>query len=155
MVPIEELADSSIDHITEKAKENPEIDFKPIVQSFAVDVICKVAFGMETKCRLDEDQEMFKLFTRIINDFRIDTWIMTFLWNFFFLFPELIAKAGFWPESATKTREMTKDIMGERVKQNIKIEDFVDRLIEYKKVAQHPITEEMIEAQGKVVDDEG
>jgi len=150
MVPIEKLADSSIDHITEKAKENPEIDFKPIVQSFAVDVICKVAFGMETKCRLDQDQEMFKLFTRIINDFRIDTWIMTFLWNFFFLFPELIAKAGFWPESATKTREMTKDIMGERVKQNIKIEDFVDRLIEYKKVAQHPITEEMIEAQGMI-----
>ena len=40
--------------------------------------------------------------------------------------------------------------MDQRDEKDIKIADFVDRLREFKKVASHPITDEMIEAQGMV-----
>ena len=35
--PIEGIADSTVAFIEKKAKENPEMDFKPIIQGFALD----------------------------------------------------------------------------------------------------------------------
>jgi cytochrome P450 family 3 subfamily A len=150
MIPIENLADSTIEFIAQKVKENPEIDLKPMMQYFSIDVICKVAFGMDTKCRLEADPEMFKLFTGIVEDFKFDTYPKATIWAILSHFPELLSKLGFWPASMLKIKTMTKDIMKEREEQNIKIGDFVDRLMEYKKVAELPITDEMIEAQGMV-----
>ena len=148
--PIESIADSTLNYIENKAKETPEINFKPIVQGFSLDAISKVAFGMETRCHQGEDQELYQMSSSIIKEFSINSWPMAFLWNFFFHFPEVLKSIGFWPESAVKIRKMTKAIMDERDEKNIKIADFVDRLREFKKVATHPITEEMIEAQGMV-----
>ena len=150
MIPIENLADSTIEFIAQKAEKNPEIDFKLMMQYFSIDVICKVAFGMDTKCRIEEDPEMFKLFTSIIEDFTFDTYPKATIWAILSHFPELLSKLGLWPASMLKIKTMTKDIMTEREAQNIKIGDFVDRLMEYKKVAELPITEEMIEAQGMI-----
>ena len=150
MIPIENLADSTIELIAQQVKENPEIDLKPMMQYFSIDVICKVAFGMETKCCLEADLKMYKLFTSIIEDFKFDTYPKATIWAILWHFPELLSKLGFWPASMLKIKTMTKDIMTEREQQNIKIGDFVDRLMEYKKVAELPITDEMIEAQGMV-----
>ena len=90
--PIEGIADSTIQFIEEKAKENPEMDFKPIIQGFVLDSICKVAFGMETKCHSGEDTGLLKLVTGMMTDFSITSPAMNFLWNFLFHFPELINK---------------------------------------------------------------
>jgi len=149
--PIEGIADSTLEFIEEKAKENPEMDVKPIVQGFALDSISKVAFGMETKCHRGEDPDLFKMSTTIMEELSIKSYPMVFLWNFFFHFPEIIKHIGFWPESAVKIKTMTKDIMDEREKKDIQVGDFVDRLRDFKKVAKAPeITDEMIEAQGMV-----
>ena len=88
MIPIENLADSTIEFIAQKVKENPEIDLKPMMQYFSIDVICKVAFGMETKCRLEADPEMYKLFTSIIDDFKFDTYPKATIWAILLHFPE-------------------------------------------------------------------
>ena len=148
--PIEGIADSTLNYISEKAKEDPEIEFKSIMQGFSLDVITKVAFGMETNCHLGEDRALFELSKGILDDFLIKTYPMAFLWNFFFHFPELIKHIGFWPESAVQIRKMTKDIINERDEKNVQVGDFVDRLRGFKKVAVAPITDEMIEAQGMV-----
>ena len=148
--PIEGIADSTIAFIEKKAKENSEMDFKPIIQGFALDSICKVAFGMETNCHSGEDNDLMELSTGIITELSITSGTMNFLWNFFFHFPELIKHVGFWPQGAMKIREMTKHIMKERDEKDIKIGDFVDRLRDFKKVAKEPINDEMIEAQGMV-----
>ena len=148
--PIEGIADSTLNYISEKAKEDPEIEFKSIMQGFSLDVITKVAFGMETNCHLGEDRALFELSKGILDDFFIKTYPMAFLWNFFFHFPELIKHVGFWPESAVQIRKMTKDIINERDEKNVQVGDFVDRLRGFKKVAVAPITDEMIEAQGMV-----
>ena len=131
--PIEGIADSTLNYIKEKAKENPEIDFKPIMQGFSLDSITKVAFGMETNCHLGEDKELFELSKGIFADLSIKTYPMNFLWNFFFHFPEVVKYIGFWPESAVKIRTMTKDIMNERDEKNVQVGDFVDRLREASK----------------------
>ena len=148
--PMESIADSTLNYISEKAKEDPEIEFKSIMQGFSLDCITKVAFGMETNCHLGEDKALFELSKGILNDFFIKTYPMAFLWNFFFHFPELIKHVGFWPEGAVQIRKMTKDIIKERDEKNIQVGDFVDRLRGFKKVAVAPITNEMIEAQGMV-----
>jgi len=148
--PIEGIADSTIEFIEEKAKENPEIDFKPIMQGFALDSISKVAFGMETKCRNGEDTELLKLSTSIIQNFAIKTYPIMFLWNFFFHFPGVMKYIGFWPEEAVQIRKMTEGIMIERENNNIHVGDFVDRLRDFKKVASAPINDEMIDAQGMI-----
>ena len=148
--PMEGIADSTLNYITKKAKEDPEIEFKSIMQGFSLDCITKVAFGMETNCHLGEDKALFELSKGILKDFFIKTYPMAFLWNFFFLFPEVVKHIGFWPEAAVKIRKMTKDIMNERDEKNVQVGDFVDRLRAFKKVAVAPITDEMIEAQGMV-----
>ena len=148
--PMEGIADSTLNYITKKAKEDPEIEFKSIMQGFSLDCITKVAFGMETNCHLGEDKALFELSKGILKDFFIKTYPMAFLWNFFFHFPELIKHVGFWPEGAVQIRKMTKDIINERDEKNVQVGDFVDRLRGFKKVAVAPITDEMIEAQGMV-----
>ena len=137
MTPIENLADSTLEFIAQKAKGNPEIDLKPMMQYFSIDVICKVAFGLDTKCRTEEDPDMHKLFTSIMEDFKFDTYPKATIWAILSHFPELLSKLGFWPASMLKMRTMTKDIMTEREQKNIKIGDFVDRLMEYKKLQSH------------------
>ena len=150
LVPIEGIADKSLAFMGEQVKKDQEIDLKPLVQGFALDSISKVAFGMETNCHRYEDKEFFDIARQVFEQFTTHTWTNTFLFNFLMLFPELLKKMGFWPEAAIKIRNMTKDIMQQRDEKNISVGDFVDRLREFKKVAQAPITSEMIEAQGMV-----
>ena len=149
--PIESIANSTIDYIAEKSKVNQEIDFRPIMQGFTLDSISKVAFGINTNCRLGEDEAYLKTAKKLIEDtVVVQSYPMAILWTVLFHFPELLNKAGIWPEAAIKIRKMTKDVMKERDERNIRVGDFVDRLRDYRKVASYPITEQMIEAQGMI-----
>ena len=65
---MEGIADSTLNYITKKAKEDPEIEFKSIMQGFSLDCITKVAFGMETNCHLGEDKALFELSKGILKD---------------------------------------------------------------------------------------
>jgi len=57
---------------------------------------------------------------------------------------------GFWPEEALKLRQITHDVMKERDEKNVHIGDFIDRLREFKKVKEPPITDGMLDAQGMI-----
>ena len=147
MEPIESIADETIAYIGEKAKTRSTIDFKPIVQGFTLDSISKVAFGLETKTYRGENQEFAKIAKDVFDQFTTDSWAKTMFINLFNLFPEVFARLGFWPESAVKIRKMTEDVISERDSKNITVGDFVDRLREFRAVAQAPITTGMISAQ--------
>ena len=148
--PIEEIADDTVDHLTEKAKENPEMDLKPTLQGFTLDSITRVGFGMNTKCRRGEDQEFSTIAFDIFDQFIPKNAIMTSFFHLFMLFPGIAKYIPLWSESAQKIAKMGKDIMIEREKNDIHTGDFVDRLMEYKKVMEAPITSEMIDAQSMV-----
>ena len=149
--PVESIADSTLDFIAQKAQDNTEIDFRPIMQGFTLDSITKVAFGIDTNCRLGEDVDFLKMVQSIVEDsVVIKSYPIAIMWTVLFHFPEILKHAGFWPEAAMKIKKMTKDVMDERDEKNIKVGDFVDRLRDFKKVATLPITEGMIEAQGMI-----
>ena len=148
--PIEEIADDAIDLLTEKAKDNPEMDLKPILQGFALDSISRVAFGMNTKCRRGNDQEISSLAFDVFDQVLPKNAFLSSMFHLFLLFPGIAKFISLWPEPALKIAKMAKDIMTEREKKDIHMGDFVDRLMEYKKVMEPPITSEMIDAQSMV-----
>ena len=148
--PIEEIADDTIDLLVEKTKTNPEMDLKPIVQGFALDSISRVAFGMNTKCRRGNDEEFSAIAFDVFDQFIPRNAFINFMFNLFFMFPGIAKYMPVWPESALKIAKMGKEIMVEREKNNIHTGDFVDRLMEYKKSFEPPITSEMIDSQSMV-----
>jgi hypothetical protein len=48
MEPMDGIIDKVIDHIEEKAKTNPTLELKPIIEGFILDVIARCAFGLDT-----------------------------------------------------------------------------------------------------------
>ena len=148
--PIEGIADNTIDYIAELVQKKPELDLKSILQGFTLDSIARVAFGLETKAYKGENADFSKMAFDVFEDFKTEGWTNTIFFNIIAQFPELTKNISIWPESAIKIRTMTRDIMNTRDEKNIKIGDFVDLLREFKKVAQAPITEGQIEAQGMV-----
>ena len=65
-------------------------------------------------------------------------------------FPFIARMVGFWPEEALRLKKLTHDVMKERDEKDIHVGDFIDRLREYKKVKEPPITDGMMDAQGMI-----
>ena len=148
--PVEDIADKAINHLEEQVKINSEIDMKPLLQGFTLDAISRVAFGMNTNVHRGEDQEFAKTAYEVFGSFTGDSLFNVIMFQLLFLFPKLIEKLGFWPESAMKIAKMAQDIMTERDQKNVTNGDFIDRLREYKKVMVPPVTGPMINAQSMV-----
>ena len=110
----------------------------------------KVAFGLDTNVRKGQDMEFFNIARDVFEGFKCEDWFNTFFFNLLALFPGLVAKLGIWPESAVKIKKMTQDVMAERDRKNITVGDFVDRLREFKRTSEAPITASMIDAQGMI-----
>ena len=149
--PIEGICDKTIDYISKQLVEkNHELDMKPVIQGFTLDSISKVAFGLDTNVHKGENQEFAKIAYDVFAQFSTENWTNTILFNILQHFPEVTKMMGFWPESAKKIRQMTHDLIEDRMAKNIDIGDFIGRLKDYKKVAEPPITGDMIDAQGMV-----
>ncbi len=145
--PIHAIADDTISFMGEKAKTDPVMDFKPIVAGFTLDSISRVAFGIQTKTRRGEDQEFVRMTQSIVETLANGHWSMSLLIHMFNLFPEVFRHLGFWPEASKKILKMTEDVITERDSKNIAVGDFVDRLREFRKNIEPPITKGMIHAQ--------
>ena len=113
-------------------------------------MVLKVAFGLDTNVHKGQDMEFFNIAKDVFESFKCDNWTNTFFFNLLALFPGLVAKLGIWPESALKIKKMTQDVMEERDRKNITVGDFVDRLREFKRTSEPPITAGMIDAQSMV-----
>ena len=146
--PIESIADRTINYISEQIKIKPNVDVKPIMQGLTLDVISKIGFGVDTNV-LCEDSDFAKTAADIFNSFRANTWAGTIFFNIFSHLPFLLNYMPLWPESAFKIRQMTHDIIEDRIKNNIDIGDFIDRLKQVKKKKlEPPLTDGMLDAQG-------
>lgn len=151
MAPIENLVNDTLKVIESRLQSgNPELDFKPIIGGFTIDVISKIAFGMDTKVRRGEDKEYMKTVSAITDRFTSDGMLPSVLIAAFFHLPEVAAKLGFWPKEAIQVQEMAKDIMKQRDANNSQIGDFVDRLREFKSKVEAPVTADMLDAQSMV-----
>lgn len=151
MMPIDKIADDVIDQIGEKIKENPVVDFKPIIGGFTLDTVGRVAFGLQTNCHRGEDKEFSETAMGVFQALEIKSWGMVMFFQVFAQFPEIIEKIGLWPPAAGKLRTLTHDLIEERNKKNTPDSgDFVDRLREFKKAANPQIPDLMIDAQGMV-----
>ena len=151
MIPIDKIADDVVDYVAERAKTDPVLDFKPITGGFTLDTVGHVAFGIKSNCHKGEDKEFMKSAADIFQTLDLNSWVNLVATWFFNLFPGSITYLGIWPESAQKLRKMTHEVIDHRNQNNTpEVGDFIDRLREFKKVAEHPITDKMIDAQGMV-----
>ena len=125
--PIESIADDTLDHIMHLLKGKSELDLKPIIQGFTLDSISKVGFGIDTNVRRGEDSEFSKIAYDVFQTFSADKWINVIFFLVFTHFPEMLAYMNVWPESASKIRQMTHDLIVDRENKNINIGDFIDR----------------------------
>merc|ERR1719414_2517844 len=136
--------------MADQSTTHSKLYVKPIIQGFTLDAISKCAFGLETTCYKGENNDFAKLAHNVIESFRADRWIGTIFFNLFSHFPFIIKYTGIWQESAYKIRKITHDIIEERVKNNVEMGDFIDRLKEHKANLVPPLTSEMMNAQGMV-----
>jgi len=148
--PMDKLADRTIEYLSERAKTQKKIDVKPVIQGFALDTISKCAFGMDTNAYKGEDTEFATIAKDVFEQFRATGWIATIFFNVLAHFPILVKYVNMWPASAQKIRQMTHDNIEARIKQNIDLGDFIDRLKQFKNELEPPITADMIDAQGIV-----
>ena len=125
--PIDGIADTLVEHLKLKVKENQELNIKPILQGFTMDAICKVAFGMQTNFHNDQDQDLYKLGTGAIKAFTPKSYLDDFFFLIFFHFPELVP-GGFWNEDALKLSKITRELMATRDEKNIQMGDFIGKV---------------------------
>ena len=105
---------------------------KPFIQGFTLDTISKTAFGLDTSCYKGENNEFAKLCQSAVDEFEVQGFIDSFFVNLVAHFPNLMVYLPFWPESALKVGQFTHDLIEERMKKNVEMGDFIDRLKEHK-----------------------
>ena len=149
--PMEEMVERTIEYMSEQIKIHPnKLDVKPIINGFTMDVISKCAFGIETNAYKGENSNFTNIAKDVLEQFKATGWMGTIFFNIFSHFPILLKYIPIWPESAFKLRQMTHDVIEERIKKNIEIGDFIDKLKNIKSNLKPPLTPKMIDAQGMV-----
>ena len=150
MEPMDKIAERTVEYLSDKIKTQPKIDLKPIIQGFTLDTIAKCGFGIDSNVYKGEDNEFAKTAFGVLQNVVAKNWIGTLLLNAVFRFPILIKILPILPEAAYQIRKMTHDIIEERLKKNIEIGDFVDRLKEHKANLKPPLTPGMMDMQGMI-----
>ena len=148
--PMDGMVDRTLDYMSEKIKVDPKINVKPIIQGFALDTIFKCGFGLDTNVYKGEDQDLVKLVTGVVQAFNGETWANTIFFFIFFHFPILFKYMPLYPEEARKLSQMTHDMIDDRIKKNVEIGDFIDRLKHHKKEIRPPLTDKMMDTQGMI-----
>ena len=146
--PMDALADRTIEYLAKKSKNQDKIDVKPFILGFTLDTISKTAFGLDTSCYKGENNEFAKLCQDAIDQFEIQGFLGAFFMNLVAHFPKLMVYLPFWPEPALKVGKITHDLIEERMKKNVEMGDFIDRLKEQKANLVPPVTSGMLDAQG-------
>ena len=137
--PIENIAKNFTEFLLRQ--DTKELDLKPKLFHFAIDVICKVVFGILTKCHRNENQEIIDLAHKVLENYRLKTYFDDFKYHFPSLFP-----TQYWNQSAKIFSQMTKEIIDQR--KNVKnVGDFIDRL---KMMKMEGLDEKLVNAQGTV-----
>ena len=135
--PIENIAKNFTEFLLRQ--DSKELDLKPKLFLFAIDVICKVVFGILTKCHRNENQEIIDLAHKVLENYRLKTYFDDFKYHFPSLFP-----TQYWNQSAKIFSQMTKEIIDQR--KNVKnVGDFIDRL---KMMKMKGLDEKLVNAQG-------
>ena len=114
------------------SKCQDKIDVKPFIYGFTLDAICKTTFGLETSCYKLEKNEISKTCESAVDELDVQGALGSFMTNLISHFPNLMVYLPFWPDSALKLGQLTHDIIEDRMKKNVEMGDFIDRLKEQK-----------------------
>lgn len=125
------VADGLVDFLEPAARNREEVEVKEVLTSFTTEVISSVAFGLETKCLGNPDNQFRKVADMVFNPPKY--MILKFL--LMNSFPSLSKKLGL----RTHVKEMTdffigvvKDNIEYREKNNVERKDFLQLLIQIK-----------------------
>lgn len=141
--------DNMLDYLEKKVEENPVVDMKPVFQSMTMDVIGKVAFGIDLNCFNDPDTPLFKYARQVFADFLCTGLKSDFLSNMEFGMIGLEKLFYYVPPSLDYVWKITRKIQDDRAKENVVIGDFIGKIIEMKHLIKNGhVTEDQLTAQG-------
>ena len=132
--PIDDIAKDAIDFLQDQ--QNHRLDLKPMLFNFAIDSICRVFFGILTKCHRNENQDIIDLANKVLDQYKMKTYFDDLKYHCPGIFP-----TQHWNQAAKVFANMTKDIIDQRVD---KVGDFIDRL---KKMKSEHFNEKLVYAQ--------
>ena len=121
MEPMDEIAERTVEYLSDKIKTQPKIDVKPIIQGFTLDTIAKCGFGIDSNVYKGEDNDFAKNAYEVFQNVVAKNWIGSLLLNLVFQFPIITKIIPILPEAAYQIRKMTHDVIEERLKKNIKM----------------------------------
>lgn len=151
--PMDSLSDRMISVLEERRRKNDGVvNVSEMLQCFALEVISKCAFGIETDLYKNPDQnELVKQGREAFVGFRIKDWTETILNHLFFMFPGLEKLIPIFPPAYDKLYDITTDIMKDRETNGLG-DEFISRLIEIKNslAKDSNLTKDMITSQGIV-----
>ena len=70
--PIDDIAKDAIDFLQDQ--QNHRLDLKPKLFNFAIDSICRVFFGILTKCHRNENQDIIDLANKVLDQYKMKTY---------------------------------------------------------------------------------
>ena len=73
--------DNMVQHLEKQVKTNPVVDMKPVFQSLTLDVIAKVAFGLESNTHETPNSELFAEAKKIAGDTQVRDTMTAFMVN--------------------------------------------------------------------------
>ena len=76
--------DNMVEHLEEASKTNSSVKVKNMFQCMALDIIAKCAFGIESNCFKDQDNEIFKNGRHAFDDILAKNVLHSALFNFMF-----------------------------------------------------------------------
>ena len=128
---ISKVGDRMVDYLEPSANKSQEIEMKNILESFTTEVISNVAFGLETQCIGNSDNEFRKVANMLLKPPKYMMAKFIFMNNF----PSLSAKLGLRAHMKEVTEYFIKVIKTNieyRETNNIERKDFLQLLIQIK-----------------------
>ncbi len=87
--------DNMVHHLEKQVKTSPVVDMKPVFQSLTLDVIAKVAFGLESNTHETPNSELFAQAKKIAGETQVQDTMTAIMVNLVSVFTGTFLKSCF------------------------------------------------------------
>jgi cytochrome P450 len=152
MKPMGEVCDKTMKHLETLAEQNQVVEIKSVFQGYALDTICKCAFGIDTNAHQNQDDnQLIKAGRGVFQGLICHNWGETIFTMLFSFFPGLEKCINMFPESWDKLFDITENIISEREATSSNVHrhgDFIDRIMEVRNDPNAEVSKDLVTAQG-------
>merc|ERR1712054_750717 len=123
-----------INYLKKVSSQKSLVDMKTVFQNMAMDVIAVCAFGIETNCFEDPNNEIMVHGRAFFSGFRMTDYMSDIMWRMFLSIKSLSKVVNVFPiKTYDALFNISKSIQSQRESSGPGSGDFIDRLVELKR----------------------